>query len=177
MSSDNLLRAEETAEQFMMPYMPNAIFDETRYKERIKYVTNKIIDSAKIGVDNSSRLVEMANNNKWAWEAVTEVSGARLEKGEILPESLTIFIGKLLQGAIEKPGVGRGTKYWERDWLLANTVTFIVEKHQLDPTRNKVSAERSACDVVSKVAMRHGINASYEVVKKVYSDWWGCEKK
>lgn len=117
------------------------------------------------------RLIERAQSDRLAYDALAAHAAAILNRGEALPDLLADFAGDVLKGRRERPA-RRGQRYASevRNRLLCSLVGELHWNYGLAPTRNDESESiDSGCDLVAEAMRRERMSpSSYAAIKRIW---------
>jgi hypothetical protein len=114
-------------------------------------------------------IVETAEQDGLAWQAVLQFTVELLRSEEFLPESIRMFAASCLDMTVKRPRSGVGAKYTHRNYSFCLAVGAVASKFSMSPTRNEISPSHSACDLVAHAAsilLKEKI--TYDVVRKAW---------
>lgn len=117
-----------------------------------------------------SQVIDRAVGETWVWDALREIAGTRLLRGQPLGDALRRWAGEVLRGDRTPPRKPRGAPATtrERNHLIVKALKTLQDECGLTLTRNDASEVVSACDVVVEVLAEYGVSLSYKRVAEIW---------
>lgn len=123
-------------------------------------------------IDVVGELIELAEGEASAFDALSYVAGMRLAANMELENELRLFAAKVLSGEVARP-TKRGRRENQDVVLRAylfGLAKFIESAASIPLTRNDLSDTYSACDAVAQSLTRCGKAFSYEQMRSICRD-------
>jgi hypothetical protein len=120
---------------------------------------------------NTSKIIESAQSDPIAFDALIEICTIWLRSDEPLPTNLRSWLAGYLDNTLRKPVLRRDKRKQHLQRLRIALAIALIADEQLKATRNDVSKTTSASDIVAEELIKMHMPFSFGSVKDIWKEY------